>query len=86
MKITIDVDCTPKEARQLCGMPDVEPMQQAMMEMIRQRMEQALASSDPDTLFRTWLPASIQGLEQMQKMFSAAAQGAADGAERSRGR
>jgi len=32
------------------------------------------------------LPASIQGLEQIQKLFWAAAQGMADSAERSRGR
>lgn len=70
----------------MLGLPDVEPMQRAMMETIRQRMEQALASSDPETLFRTWLPASIQGLEQIQKLFWAAAQGMADSAERSRGR
>ncbi|MBM3491041.1 MAG: hypothetical protein FJX68_11425 [Alphaproteobacteria bacterium] len=86
MKISVDVDCTPQEARQVLGLPDVEPMQRAMMETIRQRMEQALASSDPETLFRTWLPASIQGLEQIQKLFWAAAQGMADSAERSRGR
>ncbi|MFY9972047.1 MAG: DUF6489 family protein, partial [Roseiarcus sp.] len=27
MKITVDVDCTPLEARQFMGLPDVEPMQ-----------------------------------------------------------
>ena len=31
MKITVDVDCTPEEARRFLGLPDVAPMQEAMM-------------------------------------------------------
>lgn len=31
MKITIDVDCTPDEARRFLGLPDVAPMQEALM-------------------------------------------------------
>ena len=31
MKIKIDVDCTPQEARAFLGLPDVAPMQKAMM-------------------------------------------------------
>jgi hypothetical protein len=28
-----------------------------------------LAAMDPEALFRTWLPAGLQGWEQMQKAF-----------------
>ena len=38
MKITINVDCTPLEARQFMGLPDVEPMQKAVMEDIEKRI------------------------------------------------
>ena len=38
MKITVDVDCTPLEARQFMGLPDVEPMQKAAMAEIEKRM------------------------------------------------
>ena len=31
MKITIEVDCTPEEARAFMGMPDVRPMQDEIM-------------------------------------------------------
>jgi len=69
MKITIDVDCTPEEARAFLGLPDVAPMQAAMMEEVRKRMTAALEASDPETLMKTWLPLGLQGLEQVQRMF-----------------
>lgn len=69
MKITIDVDCTPDEARTFLGLPDVKPMQDAMMAEIQSRMMANLQAMDPETLFKTWLPAQVQGLEQMQKFF-----------------
>ena len=38
MKIVIDVECTPEEARSFLGLPDVAPVQQAMMEEIQRRL------------------------------------------------
>ncbi len=72
MKITIDVDCTPEEARAFLGLPDVAPMQAAVMEELRKRMSAGLESMDPETLMKTWMPLGLQGLEgleQAQKMF-----------------
>ena len=31
MKVTIEIDCTPDEARVFMGLPDVKPMQAAVM-------------------------------------------------------
>lgn len=67
MKINVDVECTPEEARTLLGLPDVKPMQEALMQQIEGRMTKALAAMEPDSLFKMWLPAGIQGLEQWQK-------------------
>lgn len=69
MKVTIDIDCTPDEARHFLGLPDVKPMQDAMMKEIQDRMRANLHAMDPDTMLKTWLPAGIQGMEQLQKMF-----------------
>lgn len=69
MKITINVDCTPQEARTFLGLPDVEPMQEAMMAEIQRRMMEGLKVMDADALVKQWLPAGIQGWEAMQKMF-----------------
>lgn len=79
MKISIDIDCTPEEARTFLGLPDVKPMQDAMMGEIQNRMMSSLSAMEPEALFKTWLPVGVQGWEQMQKAFwnqmSRAAQG-----------
>jgi len=69
MKVRIDIDCTPEEARAFFGLPDVQPMQQALMAQLEERMSNALNAMDPETMMKTWLPAGIQGFEQLQKMF-----------------
>ena len=69
MKFTVDVECTPEEARRFLGLPDVAPMQDALMGQIQEKMESNLKALEPEALFQTWLPASIQGFEQLQKMF-----------------
>lgn len=67
MKIHMDCDLTPDEARTLLGLPDVKPLQKAMMAEVEARMKKALTAMEPDALLKMWLPASIQSLEQWQK-------------------
>jgi hypothetical protein len=86
MKIHMDVDLTPDEARTLFGLPDVKPMQAAMMGEIESRMKKALSAMEPDAMIKMWLPAGIQGFEQWQKFLwsrigSAAAGGTREGEE-----
>lgn len=69
MKVTIDIDCTPEEARTFLGLPDVAPMQAALMAEIEKQMKANLQAMEPETLFKTWLPATIQNWEQLQKLF-----------------
>jgi len=71
MKVTIDIDMTPEEARKMMGMPDVEPLQQEMMEKMREKMLQNMDDmSDPEFFFKKVFPVGIQGMENFQKMFS----------------
>ena len=79
MKITIDIDCTPEEARSFLGLPDVAPMQTAVMDEMQKRMISNLQAMDAEALLKTWLPAGIQGFEQMQKAFWSQVTAAAGG-------
>ena len=69
MKFHIDVECTPEEARLLLGMPDVRPIQEVMMKDMEDRMRKGLAAMDPDQIMKLWMPSSLEGWEQMQKLF-----------------
>jgi hypothetical protein len=70
MKINIEIDCTPEEARVFMGLPDVKPMQDELMREMTEKMRTAMTSVGPEEAMRMWLPASTQALEQMQKMFA----------------
>jgi hypothetical protein len=71
MKITMNVECTPEEARAFLGLPDVKPMQEEMLKEVQKRLSASLKSMDPETIVKTWLPATLQGYEQFQEMFLA---------------
>ena len=55
MKVTIDIDCTPEEARAFLGLPDVGPLQARMMKEVEARMAAALKSMDPQEMLKNWL-------------------------------
>jgi hypothetical protein len=69
MKVTVNVECTPEEARTFLGLPDVKPMQDALMAELEDRLRGNIQAMSPESMVQTWLPASMQGADQMQKMF-----------------
>jgi len=69
MKVTIDIDCTPEEARTFLGLPDIKPIQEAMMGELEAKMRASLNSMDPESFVKTWMPMGMEGFEQIQKMF-----------------
>jgi hypothetical protein len=73
MKITVDIDCTPEEARTFFGLPDVQPMQQAMMAKMQAQMESQMDQLDPTEIMKTWMTPDIEGFGQIQKAMWAAA-------------
>lgn len=79
MKITIDIDCTPEEARVFFGLPDVQPMQKRLMAELEDRLHQNIQDLEPEALFNKWLPLGMQGMEQMQKAMWAAMSGGGKG-------
>lgn len=67
MKISIDVDCSPAEARAFLGLPDLKPTQDALMAKLQERLQDGLAAADVETLMKTWLPAGVKDLGDLQK-------------------
>jgi hypothetical protein len=68
MKVNVEVTCTPEEARAFFGLPDLKPMQERVLAEIEERLRSGLNAMNPEAVFKTWLPASMQGVEQMQQM------------------
>lgn len=76
MKVTVDVECTPEEARAFLGLPDVKPMQEQLMREVQERMVANIRAMEPEAMLRTWLPATLKGFEQMQEIFMSRMTGA----------
>ncbi len=56
MKVNIEIDMTPEEARRMMGLPDVSAFQERMVAEIETRMKSALDSSDPEAMMKAWMP------------------------------
>ena len=67
MKVKIDIDCTPQEARTFFGLPHIEPMQDAVLGKIQERLTEHLDTRDGEALLKLWFPAGLQNLGQMQE-------------------
>ncbi len=56
MKVTIEMDMTPQEARAFMGLPDVAPLQAKMLEDMQARMKTAFDAGDPEAMMKAWMP------------------------------
>jgi hypothetical protein len=69
MKVNIEIDCTPQEARAFFGLPDLAPMQEAVVAKLQERMLGALSGMDAEAMLKAWMPLGVQGMEQMQRFW-----------------
>jgi hypothetical protein len=69
MKINVEIDCTPLEARQFFGLPDVSPMQTAVMEKMQQQVMANIDKVSPESLIQSWFTFDPKIAERFQEMF-----------------
>ncbi len=86
MKIHVEMDMTPEEARKLMGLPDVTKLQEHMMAEMQKRAKAAMDTSDPEAMLKAWMPMGGQGFEQFQRFLWDSAQRAAGGAKKDAGK
>jgi hypothetical protein len=78
MKIKLDIDCTAEEARTFFGLPDVQQLQEALLQQVQERMSANIQAMDAKSMVETWLPATLKGFEQLQQAFMTQMAGAFD--------
>ena len=71
MKVNVEIDCTPLEARQFFGLPDVQPMQTAVMEKLQNQMMENIQKVSPEALMQSWLSFDPKLGERFGDMFAA---------------
>ena len=67
MKIKVDIDATPQELRSFFGLPNIEPLQDEMLELIRRNMSAGVEGFDPMSVMKPFLPDHMQNLTSLQK-------------------
>ena len=76
MKLTINIDCTPAEARAFFGMPDLEPMNTMIVDEMTQRAKENIDTlADPERFMAQWMAMSGKGFEHFQNLMGAAMSG-----------
>ena len=85
MKINIEIDCSPMEARKFMGLPDFEPLQMSLLKQIQAQLASALPKMSGDELVKSFVSLGQQGFQEFQNFFAKAA-GAARGEARPRKR
>jgi hypothetical protein len=70
MKVNVEIDCTPLEARQFLGLPDVQPMQTAVMEKLQHQMMDNIQKVSPEALMQSWLSFDPKIAERFTDMFT----------------
>lgn len=74
MKIKIEVDVEPSEARELLGMPDVAGLQTDVLRAVRSRLVSAASSGDPLALVKALVPPGLLSVTDWQAMLARALQ------------
>ena len=69
MKFNIEIDCSPEEAREFFGLPNVEKFNDMMMAQVQEQFASQMKSMDADTLMKTWMPAGQKAMENFQEQF-----------------
>jgi len=75
MKVNINIECTPQEARAFFGLPDVTPLNEQLVEEMGKRMQANIDALEPDALMRNWMTLGGEWQKQFMGLMSQAASG-----------
>nr|WP_279588276.1 DUF6489 family protein [Sphingomonas oligoaromativorans] len=62
VKITVDVDCTPEEARRFMGLPDLSSVHEAYLSKMRTAIDQGITPDMLQAMTQSWGPMGEAGL------------------------
>lgn len=68
MKITIDVDLTPSELREVMALPDVKSIQDRWLSKLEEAMAGEIEKLSPETIAQQWAGALIPNTDLLASM------------------
>lgn len=79
MKVSLDIDCTPEEARRFMGLPDLTPANDVYVEHLKKAMQGATSFEQLEQFAKQMAPMGQMGLKMLQQMMEAGADAALRG-------
>ena len=79
MKVSVDVDCTPAEARAFLGLPDVTPIHDKYIKTVIDSFEGVGNVEQMETLFKSFSPMGDAGVRLFQQMMNIGLSGMSGG-------
>lgn len=70
MKVTVDVDCTPAEARSFLGLPDVTPIHDKYIKTMLDGFDGIGNAEQMETLFKSFSPMGDAGVRMFQQLMN----------------
>lgn len=70
MKINVEIDCTPEEARRAMGLPDFTPVHDRYIQMLLESMDKGVVNPEMiETMVKGWMPVGEAGMNFWRGMF-----------------
>lgn len=69
MKISVDVDCTPEEARRFLGLPDLSSVHEIYLDKMKRAMEEGITPDAVTSMMQSWAPMGEAGMTMWRQMF-----------------
>ena len=77
MKMTIEVDCTPEEARRFMGLPDVSSLNEHLVNEMKGRIDANMSMMSPDEMLKNWTAFGAGAQDHFRKLMEIGLAGAA---------
>lgn len=72
MKMTIEVDCTPEEARRVMGLPDVSALNDHLVAEMSKRIDANINLLNPEDFVKNWMALGAGAQDQFRRFMEAA--------------
>jgi hypothetical protein len=68
MKVNVEVECTPEEARRFLGLPDLGPVHEAYVAQMLDTVKNGVSAEGMETMLKSWGPMTDVGFKFWQQM------------------
>ncbi|SFS04992.1 DUF6489 family protein [Sphingomonas jatrophae] len=69
MKVSVDIDCTPEEARRFLGLPDLTPVHAIYVDKLSRVAAEGVTPDVVEQMMKSWAPMGEAGMSMWRQLF-----------------